>query len=164
MLNGRRSISKKVDRDISNKLLHRSIDSYHRSLSKKPDDPFASEMLQKALSDALEQTDFFLNDDDILIDDASNDQSSAAMNMSSPHFLSSPTEATYDGNSNNNEGIADNTSEGRGVASRRHINRQTAARTPRESFGTHGSQDQSSLWTEDGLSLSVESNNDVDMT
>ena len=155
---------KKVDRDISNKLLHRSIDSYHRSLSKKPDDPFASEMLQKALSDALEQTDFFLNDDDILIDDASNDQSSAAMNMSSPHFLSSPTEATYDGNRNNNEGIADNTSEGRGVASRRHINRQTAARTPRESFGTHGSQDQSSLWTEDGLSLSVESNNDVDMT
>lgn len=32
-----------------------AIDYYHQSLSRKPDDPFASEMLNRALTDALNQ-------------------------------------------------------------------------------------------------------------
>jgi hypothetical protein len=39
-----------------------AIDHYHQSLSRKPDDPFASEMLNRALQDALE-TKLFLDDD-----------------------------------------------------------------------------------------------------
>lgn len=31
-----------------------AIDYYHQSLSRKPDDPFASEMLNRALNDALQ--------------------------------------------------------------------------------------------------------------
>jgi anaphase-promoting complex subunit 6 len=36
-----------------------AIDTYHQSLSRKPDDPFCSEMLHRALQDALEQTHLF---------------------------------------------------------------------------------------------------------
>jgi anaphase-promoting complex subunit 6 len=43
--------------------LHEAIEHYHISLSKKPDDPFCSEMLQRALSDALDEHAFFPNDD-----------------------------------------------------------------------------------------------------
>ncbi len=121
-----------ADRTKSNRLLHRAIDSYHQSLAKKPDDPFASEMLQKALGDALEQTDFFLGDD--------NEQDNVQHeSMASPTLV---------------------------------VKKHTPARPPRGSLGSlstgmglAGAADQSSLWTEDGLSVSVESgNDDVDMT
>jgi anaphase-promoting complex subunit 6 len=36
--------------------LDQAIDTYHQALAQKPEDPFASEMLQRALQDALEQT------------------------------------------------------------------------------------------------------------
>ena len=139
---GRRNQKSKADRHRSNRLLHKAIDSYHQSLSKKPDDPFASEMLQKALSDALEQTDFFLSDDDDVL--VNNDRHESGI-------LASP----------------------QGSQRADHV----AATTPRPPRGSLGSlsasatrmglaaADQSSLWTEDGLSVSAESvNDDVDMT
>ena len=160
----------KDDRDRSNRLLHRSIDSYHQSLAKKPDDPFASEMLQKALGDALEQTDFFLDDDDMV-----NVNNNTEMhNSSAVSALPSPAGAPMYGNTPTTT-----------MSSRRqnhhHHHQQTATTDTarRSSLGSHtslstttgigggdgggGGVDQSSLWTEDGLSLSVESNDDVDM-
>lgn len=140
----------KAYRERSNCLLHRAIDSYHQSLAKKPDDPFASEMLQKALSDALDQTDFFLSDDDVVIPDPGDHGG----------ILASPASAQK-------------------VAGKKGHHYQLAATTPRNPRGSLGSlstagtgmglaavgADQSSLWTEDGLSVSVESSNDdVDMT
>ena len=141
--------SNKADRDRSNRLLHKAIDSYHQSLAKKPDDPFASEMLQKALGDALEQTDFFLNDDDVaeVVDDAGDeDYEHGAIPTSPPKGQRA-----------------------------QHLGKK-AATTPRPPRGSLGSlasaasgmgfatADQSSLWTEDGLSVSVDSgNDDVDM-
>jgi len=158
-------------RSRSNKLLHQSIDAYHQSLAQKPDDPFASEMLQKALSDALEQTDFFMNDDDL--DDVVVNDNNTAMAMSAIKLPGNTT--------------ANNVTSGGALASRRqnqnqhhHRHQQTAA--SRTSLGSQGSlsmstatgiggssggggMNQSSLWTEDGLSLSVDSgNDDVDMT
>jgi tetratricopeptide (TPR) repeat protein len=50
-------------RDEANVLLHQAIDTYHQSLAKKPDDAFSSEMLAKALGDALDQTEFFVGVD-----------------------------------------------------------------------------------------------------
>ena len=38
--------------------IHLAIEQYHQSLSQKPDDPFCSEMLQRALSNALEESVF----------------------------------------------------------------------------------------------------------
>ena len=161
----------KDDRDRSNRLLHRSIDAYHQSLAKKPDDPFASEMLQKALGDALEQTDFFLNDDDMVNVNNNNElHDSSAMSA-----LPSPAGALY-GNT------PTNTMSSRRQNHHHHHQHQQTATTDtarRSSLGSHtslsttttgiggggggGGVDQSSLWTEDGLSLSVESNDDVDM-
>ncbi len=125
---GNQTISK-ADRDKSNRLLHKAIDSYHQSLAKKPDDPFASEMLQKALGDALEQTDFFLSDDDVVADE--------------PHdsgILASPQ--TIPGKL--------------GASGQQHVAGASTPRGPRGSLGSVstgmglGAGDQSSLWTEDG--------------
>jgi len=135
--------SNKADRDRSNRLLHKSIDSYHQSLAKKPDDPFASEMLQKALGDALEQTDFFLSDDDVaeVVDDAGDDDYEHGAIPASPP---------------------------KGQRAQ-HLGKKgaTTPRPPRGSLGSGmglAAADQSSLWTEDGLSVSVDSgNDDVDM-
>jgi tetratricopeptide (TPR) repeat protein len=88
-------------RDETNTLLHQAIDTYHQSLAKKPDDAFSSEMLAKALGDALEQTDFFVASE---IDVAS-----------------------------------------------------------KNSGGVILRGNQSSIWTDDGLSLSVESASDMEM-
>jgi tetratricopeptide (TPR) repeat protein len=107
----------------ANVLLHQAIDTYHQSLSKKPDDPFCSEMLQKALGDALESTNFFLADTEDGEDDGDEDVDGMAYGV--------------DG------GIP-----------------------PRSSMGAASAAGQSSsMWTEDGLSLSVESSSsDVDMS
>ena len=96
-----------------------AIDAYHQSLSRKPDNPFCSEMLQRALSDALEDGMYLgeepHRDDATTIGAASTPRNSAAQMAVLP-----------------------------------------SATTP--------AGDQSSLWTEDGLSISVESHtSDVDM-
>jgi len=138
----------KADRDRSNSLLHRAIDSYHQSLAAKPDDPFASEMLQKALSDALDQTDFFLNDDDVAVDASA--QESGILTSPSISQRGQPV-----------------------VKKASHHHTLASPRPPRGSLGSVSTAtgmgvtnaDQSSVWTEDGLSVSVEScNDDVDMT
>lgn len=47
-------------REEATVLLHQPIDTYHQSLAKKPDAAFCTEMLAKALVDALNETDFFM--------------------------------------------------------------------------------------------------------
>jgi anaphase-promoting complex subunit 6 len=100
----------------SSVLLHQAIDTYHQALAKKPDAAFSSEMLYKALGDALEQTDFF----------ASNQENDAA---------------------------GDNASDLRGMSA------ASSSKVP-----TDGRPSRSSMWTDDGLSLSVESASDIDMS
>jgi hypothetical protein len=97
-------------RDETNTLLHQAIDTYHQSLAKKPDDAFSSEMLTKALGDALEQADFFV------------------------------------GTSNHQE-YEDN-----------------ILSSSKNSGGVPLRGNQSSIWTDDGLSLSVETASDMEMT
>ncbi|KAG7351602.1 expressed tetratricopeptide repeat protein [Nitzschia inconspicua] len=116
--------------DESNALLHQAIDTYHQALSKKPDAAFSSEMLSKALSDALEQTDFF----------ASNQENDAGGNNN---------------NSSSNIDVHDGIS-GESFASSKLSNRDGGPTSSR--------LNQSSLWTDDGLSLSVESASDIDMS
>ena len=157
----------KQERNRSNRLLHMAIDAYHQSLAKKPDDPFASEMLQKVLGDALEQTDFFLSDDDVVEDcgnsDAGDAHGDSAMARNN-NPLASPT--SYGTNS---AGGGLSSSSSRRVAHDHQLYNQQ--HIPRPSRGSLGSMsggvaaDQSSLWTEDDLSVSADStNDDVDMT
>ena len=113
----------KADRDKSNRLLHKAIDSYHQSLAKKPDDPFASEMLQKALGDALEQTDFFLSDDDV--QDEPHNSGILSSPQTIPGKLGQPQSASTP---RGPRGSLGSVSTGMGL----------------------GAGDQSSLWTEDG--------------
>lgn len=101
-------------KEDTNALLHRAIDTYHQSLAKKPDNAFSSEMLSKALGDALEQTDFFVSDQE--------------NNVSGDNLHGMP-------------GLSTSAS--------------------RNSAGARGNP--SSIWTDDGLSLSVESASDIDM-
>jgi tetratricopeptide (TPR) repeat protein len=104
-------------KDETNQLLHGAIDTYHQALAKKPDAAFSSEMLAKALGDALEQTDFFL----------SNQENDAA--------------------GTNVSGMS------AGVAS-----------TPSKHMMFGRPSHASSIWTDDGLSLSQESASDIDMS
>ena len=41
-----------------------AIDLYHQALSRKPDDPFSSELLSRALRDVLQFTTLFPDDDE----------------------------------------------------------------------------------------------------
>jgi len=129
-------------------------------------------MLQKALGDALEQTDFFLSDDDVVDDygdgdgdgNAGDAQGDSAMMARNNNPLSSP--ASY-GTNNAGEGLSSSSS--RRVAHDDHLyNQQHTPRPPRGSLGSISggmAGDQSSLWTEDDLSVSAGStNDDVDMT
>jgi hypothetical protein len=110
-------------------------------------------MLQKALGDALEQTDFFLSDDDVAeVVDTGDDYEHGAITASPPKAQI----AQHLGKKGHHHQIA-----------------ATTPRPPRGSLGSLASTasgmglaaaDQSSLWTEDGLSVSVDSgNDDVDM-
>ena len=103
---------------------------------------------QKALSDALDQTDFFLNDDDVAVDASAQESG----------ILASPPISQR----------------GQPVVKKAgHHHTLASPRPPRGSLGSVSTAtgmgvtnaDQSSVWTEDGLSVSVEScNDDVDMT
>ncbi|CAJ1945937.1 unnamed protein product [Cylindrotheca closterium] len=55
--------------------IHMAIEHYHQSLSRKPDDPFCTEMLQRALSDALEEQVFLPpTDDETVVRDKDDDK------------------------------------------------------------------------------------------
>ncbi len=66
-----------------------AIESYHQALSRKPDDPFASEMLNRAMRESLELGPIFMNGNDTvssqspLIPDVSGFNSRQSMSQSS---------------------------------------------------------------------------------
>ncbi|KAL3935444.1 MAG: hypothetical protein SGBAC_009041 [Bacillariaceae sp.] len=71
--------------------IHMAIEYYHQSLSRKPDDPFCSEMLQRALSDALEEQVFLpqiADDETVRKDDMKKMQSPA---LAPPATTMTPT-------------------------------------------------------------------------
>ena len=111
-------------REEANVLLHQAIDTYHQSLAKKPDAAFCTEMLAKALGDALNDTDFFMT---TVLDDG-------------------------------------------GDPPPQHQQQQQQQGEVGEMFGSLSSTNLSTSrgsgddWAKDGLSLSVESASDVDMT
>lgn len=106
-------------REEAKVLLHQAIDTYHQSLAKKPDAAFGTEMLAKALGDALNETDFFMTN---VVDDGGD-----------PHQQELPGEVD-----------------------------EMFGSLPSTHWSTsRGIRDD---WTKDGLSLSVESASDVDMT
>lgn len=128
----------------TNLLLQHAIDTYHQALAKKPDAAFCSEMLAKALGNALDMTDFFVDDHYAAGGSAANGGTGTGVglsNMSSSDILKqsnssgffSPPKPAAASSGN----ASDNRSSGMGI-------------------------DQSSM--EDGLSLSLESNSDVDMS
>ena len=126
-------------REETHLLLQQAIDTYHQALAKKPDDSFCSEMLAKALANALELTSFFV-----------------------------------DGVESGNEGTAAGGAGGFSNVSTSGIMKQDQSSffsPPKAAAATNGGNrlsmstgmDQSSMM-EDGLSLSLESNSDVDMS
>jgi hypothetical protein len=102
-----------------------AIDLYHQALSRKPDDPFSSELLNRALRDVLQ--------DHLFLDDSINANTSKRFDTSEYLDLSTSSEE-----------------------------QQREGAVPR-AVNSKSSAVQSSMMTDDGLSLSVESG-DVDMT
>jgi hypothetical protein len=113
-------------REEAKVLLHQAIDTYHQALAKKPDAAFCTEMLAKALGDALNETDFFMTS---VLDDGGDPQ----------HLQHQQQQQQLKGEVGEMFGSLSSTnlSASRGIGDD---------------------------WAKDGLSLSVESASDVDMT
>ncbi|KAL3912067.1 MAG: hypothetical protein SGARI_001339 [Bacillariaceae sp.] len=148
-----------TEKQDTNLLLQQAIDTYHQALAKKPDAAFCTEMLTKALGNALETTNFFVDD----------------------HYYN---ESGGNG-SNSNKGGAG----GLSINNMSHISKQSSSNAssffspPKDRAATAASgnanvthrsnsnsnngsrlEQSSSMMMEDGLSLSLESNSDVDMS
>lgn len=105
--------------------LDMAIDTYHAALAQKPDDPFATDMLQRALQDSLEHTTELF----------------AAAELEGPLFPK-----------------ANNTSQEQSTKAPMGIGRPSVG-----SSSANRSYNDSSFFSADGLSISVESTSDVDM-
>ena len=121
-----------------------AIDTYHQALAQKPEDPFASEMLQRALQDAVEQTTELF--DQIGLQQHHQHQQQEVVSKT-------PKDAGRNGSGSARRQVP-------------HGSHVIDLEEPRTSLGTRGMQTDSSYMTDDGLSLSVESfttAGDVDM-
>jgi tetratricopeptide (TPR) repeat protein len=152
---------------VRNQVLHRAIEAYHQSLAKKPEDPFCGEMLQRALSDALEQTDFFLQgnideEDEGLVPNMNQDNRRSINDEGMTNPISMPPRrGRQQQQQQQGRQSMDSTS-----SSFMSMVGHGRGRPPRSSTGEQSAASMASQWTEDGLSLSVESadDGDVDMS
>jgi tetratricopeptide (TPR) repeat protein len=123
-------------KEETNLLLQQAIDTYHQALAKKPDAAFCSEMLTKALGNTLEMRDFFVDDQDV-----------------------------GDGNGCPGAGLSDVSASGILKQDESSFFSPPKRRAGTSSGGVRTSSismEQSSM--EEALSLSLESNSDVDMS